>query len=82
MAISNTLTRSYSFLTNKIRNLANILEEVELTLQWIPSHVGLDHNEYVDQLAKAAHDSPDMISIPLDKKADRRENTEGMSTTV
>ena len=72
MAIGNTLARSYSFLTNKIRNLANILEDIELTLQWIPSHVGLEHNEHVDLLAKAAHDSPDMISIPLDKMEIKR----------
>ena len=68
MAISNTTTRSYTYLTNQIRNLAKILEEVELTLQWIPSHVGLEHNEHVDQLAKRAHNSPVEIPTPLDKK--------------
>ena len=72
MAISNTTSRSYYYLTNQIRNLGNILEEVELTLQWIPSHVGLEHNEYVDLLAKAAHNSPDTTSIPLDKKEIKR----------
>ena len=60
--------RSYSYLTNQIRNLSNILEEMDLTLQYIPGHVGLDGNEYVDKLAKSAHILPDETSAPLDRK--------------
>ena len=71
MAVKNTTKRSYSYLTNQIRNLANLLE-AELTLQFIPSHVGIEGNEHVDQLAKAAHGSPETIPIPLDKKEIKR----------
>ena len=55
-----------------VRNLASILEEVEITLQWIPSHVGLVHNEHVDGLAKAAHNSLEITSTPLDLKELKR----------
>ena len=68
LAINNTKVRSYSYLTNQIRNLSNILEEMDLTLQYIPGHVGLDGNEYVDKLAKSAHILPDETSAPLDRK--------------
>ena len=72
MAVNNTTTRSYSYLTNQIRNLANILEEIELTIQFIPSHVGIEGNEHVDLLAKSAHNSLEMIPIPLYKKEIKR----------
>ena len=68
LAINNTKARSYSYLTNQIRNLSNILEELDLTLQYIPGHVGLDGNEHVDKLAKSAHILPDETSAPLDRK--------------
>ena len=64
LAVRNTKLRCCSYLTNQIRNLASILEEVEITLQWIPSHVGLVHNEHVDGLAKAAHNSLEITSTP------------------
>ena len=70
MAIRNSRSRSYSFLTNQIRNLASILEEGELnvTIQWIPSYVDLPGNEHVDGLAKSAHTLLEVTRTPLDQK--------------
>ena len=70
MAIRNSKARSYSYLTNQIRNLAGILQDNELytTIQWVPSHVDIPHNEYVDGLAKQAHNLPEETAIPLDQK--------------
>ena len=69
MAIGNRKSRSYSYLTNQIQRLGNILEEeLEITIQWVPSHVNLTHNEHVDGLAKTAHRLQEETSAPLDKK--------------
>ena len=73
-----TKSRSCSYLSNQIRNLASILEEVEVTIQWIPSHVGLVHNEHVDGLAKAAHNSQEITSTPLDLKELKRMTKESL----
>ena len=45
-------------LISDIRNLDN-----EITICWIPSHIGLPGNEVVDSLAKAAIDSPDVDMV-------------------
>ena len=68
MALENHHKRSYSFLVNQIVNLANILRDIvsSLTIQWVPSHVGLSGNEKADELAKMAHDLTDMTDAPLD----------------
>ena len=70
MALENHHHRSYSFITNQILNLAHILKDndVKLTIQWIPSHVGLVGNEKADALAKAAHNLPNTTEVPLDPK--------------
>lgn len=70
MAIKNRKSRSYSHLTNQIRNLGNMIEdsEVELAIQWVPSHVDLADNEHVDGLAKSAHDLREESVAPLDQK--------------
>ena len=78
LAIHSYKLRSCSYLTNQIRNLASILEEVEVTLQWIPSHVGLEHNEHVDGLAKTAHHSLEITPTPLDLKELKRMTKENL----
>ena len=69
MAIDNYRAKSYSHMTNQILNLANILDEseVDVTIQWIPSHVGLSGNEQADSLAKAAHAHVEETATPLDQ---------------
>ena len=68
MALESHRKRSCSYTTNQILNLADILRdsEVKLTIQWVPSHVGLMGNERADELAKAAHNMPTTIKAPLD----------------
>ena len=67
-ALESHRRRSSSFTTNQILNLAHILKdsEVDLTIQWIPSHVGLMGNERADELAKAAHNLTALTNAPLD----------------
>ena len=74
MAIRHHKSRSYSHLCNQIRNLAKIAEdnEIEVTIQWVPSHVNLAENEHVDGLAKLAHELQDETMTPLDKKEMKR----------
>ena len=52
MALKNHHHKSYSFATNQILNLAYILKDsdVKLTIQWIPSHVGIAGNERADAM--------------------------------
>ena len=38
---------------------------MKLVIQWIPSHSGISGNEYVDSLAKEAHNILDLTSIPI-----------------
>ena len=70
MAISNCKSRSNSFLTNQIRNLADILDdnELKITIQWIPSHMDIPANNHVDGLAKSGHNLPEETRFPLAQK--------------
>ena len=40
-------------------------KKMKLVIQWIPSHSGISGNEYVDSLAKEAHNILDLTSIPI-----------------
>ena len=67
-ALESHRQKSCSFTTNQMLNLAHILKdsEVNLTIQWIPSHVGLMGNERADELVKSAHDLTLLTNAPLD----------------
>ena len=66
MALGNHRTRSYSSASNQILRLANILKDNlnSLTLQWVPSHVGLSGNEKADELAREAHNLTVVTEAP------------------
>ena len=40
-------------------------EDFDVTIQWLPSHVGTPGNKRVDQLAKEAHNK-DVTNFPLE----------------
>ena len=56
-ALKKYLPKNHSHLIDQIKNKVQMLndEDFDITIQWIPSHVGTAGNEKVDQLAKDAH---------------------------
>lgn len=56
-ALKKYAPRHHKCLLDQIKNKSQMLtsEEFDITIQWLPSHVGTPGNEQVDQLAKAAH---------------------------
>ena len=70
-AMKNSRPRYQSFLLNNIKQKAQDLltdteNSFEVTIQWIPSHVGIDGNEKADEIAKSAHGNHHMIPAVLD----------------
>ena len=54
---------------NSIKNKAQDLiaeGNMDITIQWIPSHVGVEGNEEADKVAKSAHTNPVEVTTELD----------------
>ena len=56
-ALKKYSPKNHSTIIDQIKTKVKMLndEDFEITLQWLPSHVGTPGNEKVDQLAKEAH---------------------------
>ena len=68
MALGNHHTRSYSLASDQILRLTDILKDTlsSLTVQWVPSHVGLSGNEKADERAREAYNLTVVTEAPLD----------------
>ena len=66
-ALSSTSTSKYSSQEEYAYRIAEILQErsFSISLQWVPSHIGLAGNEEVDKIAKEAHHLPTTTPCPL-----------------
>ena len=66
-ALQSFKTSKYAAQEEQAYRVAEILKEngIDLTLQWVPSHVGLQHNEKVDAAADTAHALPTITHCPL-----------------
>ena len=66
-ALKKYSPKHHSNLINQIKEKIELLntEDFEITIQWIPSHVGIPGNEKVDQLAKEAHNKG-FTNFPLE----------------
>ena len=66
-ALKKYSPKNHSNLINQIKVKLELLnsENFEITIQWIPSHVGIPGNEKVDQLAKEAHNKG-ITNFPLE----------------
>ena len=66
--IKNNTPKHQSHIVNAIKFKAQLLAEddIDVTLQWLPSHVGLEGNEEVDTIAKQAHNNLQMTDAEID----------------
>ena len=66
-ALKSTATSKYSSQEEHAYRITEILQErnFSISLQWVPSHIGLAGNEAVDNIAKDAHALPTTIPCPL-----------------
>ena len=67
-AIRNSKPKHQSHIIDAIKQKAKLLSDssIDITLQWIPSHVGVMGNEEVDDIAKRAHENPAETEAELD----------------
>ena len=67
-AMKNYMPKHQSHLINIIKNKGYDLTEsnIKITIQWIPSHVGVDGNEMADEIARAGHTNDHLIPAALD----------------
>ena len=67
-ALMSSTPKHQSFLVDNIKQKAKYLKEdhMEITIQWCPSHVGLQGNTEADSVARLAHNNPQEVITPLD----------------
>ena len=66
--IKNNTPKHQSHIAHAIKQKAKLLSNynMELTIQWLPSHVGVEGNEVVDQIAKQAHETHQETDAVID----------------
>ena len=66
-ALKNRAPKHQSYIVNNIKQKAYSLSDtMEVTIQWLPSHVGLMGNEEVDNIAKQAHNLQQSTDAVID----------------
>ena len=67
-AIRNPKPKHQSHIIDAIKRKAQLLADsnMDITIQWLPSHVGLEGNEEVDTIAKSAHTNPQETEAEID----------------
>ena len=66
-ALMSSTPKHQSYLVDSIKRKAKYLKDdnMEITIQWCPSHVGLEGNTEADTIAGHAHNNPQETVTPL-----------------
>ena len=73
-ALKSTSTSKYSAQEEHANRISEILHDngFSISLQWVPSHVGLTGNEVADKVAKESHTLPTLTPCPLSTEEAKR----------